>query len=119
MEEARVFSYHGIDYIHISDFARLTKRSVQSTRRLIENGNKVRKMKFFRDRSRLLIPVVELTGYPLVGPGHSTGIVIISHYKKQEDGTYVAEVCKDCTYGEQLCTAAITANELEVPEGDI
>ena len=119
MEEARVFSYHGIDLIHISDFARLTKRSVQSTRRLIENGNKVRKMKVFKDRSRLLIPVVELTGYPLVGPGHATGIVIISHYKKQEDGTYAAEVCKDCTYGEQLCAEAVTANELEVPEGDI
>lgn len=116
--EARVFSYGGIDFIHISDFARLTNRSVQSTRRLIENGNKIRKMKFFRDRSRLLVPVVELTGYPLVGPGHSTGIVIISHYKKQENGTYAAEVCKDCTYGEQLCEAAVIANKLEVPEGD-
>lgn len=107
--------------MHITDFTTLTHRSNQSTRHLIEDGNVIRKMKFFRDRSRLMIPVAEMFGYPLVKPGHSEFERAIYHYGivTKEDGTQDIDrvLCKECSYG-NMCEARKKAEELIVPEGD-
>lgn len=121
LEKAKIYTLYGIDMMHITDFTTLTHRSNQSTRHLIEDGNVIRKMKFFRDRSRLMIPVVEMFGYPLVKPGHSEYERAIYHYGiiTKKDGTQDIEkiLCKECSYG-AMCEARKTAEDLSVPEGD-
>lgn len=117
----KIYTIHGIEMIHIAEFAQITHRSIQSTRHLINEGNVVRKMKFFRDRSRLMIPTKEIYGYPLVLAGHTEFNRAIYHYAEvqQEDGSLKFErvLCKQCSYGE-MCDARKTAEELIVPEGD-
>lgn len=103
----------GIELIHIGEFARLTHRSVQSTRHLIEDGNKIRKLKFYRDRSRLLIPTIELLGYPLVNAGHCEGERNIYHYNERGEKI----LCPECSYGDK-CRNRKAADALIVPEGD-
>lgn len=121
LNKAKIYTMQGIEMMHITDFTTLTHRSNQSTRHLIENGNVIRKMKFFRDRSRLMIPVAELFGYPLVRPGHSEYERAIYHYDivTKEDGTKDIDrvFCKECSYG-SMCAARKTAEEMIVPEGD-
>lgn len=121
LNKAKIYTMSGIEMMHITDFTTLTHRSNQSTRHLIENGNVIRKMKFFRDRSRLMIPVAELFGYPLVKPGHSEYERAIYHYDivTKEDGTKDIDrvFCKECSYG-SMCEARKTAEEMIVPEGD-
>ena len=112
MNQTKVYSYQGIEMIHIAEFAKLTNRSIPSTRHLIEQGNSIRKMKFFRDRSRIMIPVAELTGYPLKS-GQS-----IFHYVKQADGSYKKEFCTTCSFSTEFCEARKVAEELVVPKGD-
>lgn len=112
----KIYTIHNIDMIHISEFAKITHRSIQSTRHLIEEGNVVRKMKFFRDRSRLMIPVAEISGYPLVQAGHSEYERAIYHYTLV-DGDYVRVLCPDCSYG-NMCNNREYVEKLEVPEGD-
>lgn len=116
LDNCKIYTIHGIPMIHISEFSRITHRSIQSTRHLIEDGNVVRKMKFFRDRSRLMIPVAEIEGYPLVQAGHSEYERAIYHYNLV-NGDYIRTICPDCSYG-NYCTAREVAEELEVPEGD-
>ena len=68
--------------IHIAEFAAITHRSIQSTRHLIYDHIGVRTMKFFRDRSRVMIPVAELYGFPLTDKGTvAAGVRNIYHYK--------------------------------------
>ena len=119
--KCKVYTLGGIDMIHIAEFANITNRSIQSTRALIEKGNVVRKLKSYRDRSRLMIPVAELYGYPLVKAGHSEGVRQIFHYAdvQHEDGSVTIEkvLCTRCTY-DMGCEARKAADELDVPEGD-
>lgn len=110
-QDLRIFTLDGIDYIHITAFAHAVGRSVQSTRRLLEEGNIVRPMKFYRDRSRLMIPQKELFGYPF----HMKGV--ISHYKLTDDNRLVRCECVTCTVGDK-CLARASADALIVPEGD-
>lgn len=113
----RVFTIEGIEVIHITEFASLCHRTVTSTRHLLEDGNNIRKMKYFRDRSRLLIPVAEITGYPLVdsGPGNTDKIY---HYKlNTETNEYERVLCPECSFGEK-CEARKTADALIMPVGD-
>jgi len=114
-------SGQSVDLIHITDFAVICHRSNQSTRRLIENGNVIRKLKAFRDRSRLMIPVGEIFGYPLVKAGHSEYERAIYHYGfvQKEDGTIAVErvLCKECSFG-QPCAARRYIEDLDVPAGD-
>lgn len=117
LDTCKVYTLNGIDMIHIAEFARITDRSVRSTRHLVEDGNSVRKMKFFRDRSRLMIPVKELFGYPLTDQGYATGLRNIYHYKLV-DGQYVKTLCEQCTFDSEPCDARHAADELVVPEGD-
>lgn len=103
----------GIELIHISEFASIAHRSIPSTRRLIEEGNKIRKLKAYRDKSRLMIPVVELYGYPLINAGHSDFERNIYHYNEQGERV----LCPECSYGNK-CEKRRIADELELPEGD-
>lgn len=117
LKDCKIYTIHGIDMIHISEFAEITHRSIQSTRHLIEDGNKVRKLKFFRDRSRLMIPVIEITGYPLIDPGYTDLQRNIYHYTYDENGDLVRTLCKECTFGDR-CPERQIADALVVPEGD-
>ncbi len=111
-----------IELIHIADFAYALNRSVTSTRRLVEKGNSIRKMKALRDKSRLMIPVAEMKGYPFVasGPGKDKRIF---HYKeiKAEGATnavvYKKVLCEKCTYGEG-CEDRKIADGIRCPKGD-
>lgn len=113
----RIYTLSNIDMVHISEFTRVTGRSNQSTRRLIEQGNVIRKMKFYRDRSRLMIPVAELHGYPFVQAGHSSAERMIFHYVRVDEDKYEKQLCKACTFGE-MCEERKAAEVLDVPEGD-
>lgn len=118
-EDCKVYAIHGIEMIHIAEFAQLTGRSIQSTRHLVEDGNKVRKLKFFRDRSRLMIPVKELWGFPLIDAGYCSGPRSIYHYVKNADGTISKELCQECSFGaDSSCKVRQEAENLIVPEGD-
>ena len=118
LEDCKIYTIHSIEMIHIAEFAQLTGRSIQSTRHLIEDGNKIRKMKFFRDRSRLMIPVKELWGYPLIDAGYCSGPRNVYHYTKNDDGTISKELCQECSFGEKPCSKRQEAEDLIVPEGD-
>lgn len=117
LDSCKVYTMNGIEMIHIAEFARITHRSIQSTRNLIENHISIRKMKFFRDRSRLMIPVTELYGFPLTDKGPKVGLPNIYHYVLK-DGEFVKELCQTCTYGTEWCPERAKAEELIVPEGD-
>ncbi|MBO5922658.1 MAG: hypothetical protein J6Q48_09780 [Bacteroidaceae bacterium] len=117
LDNCKVYTLNGIEMIHIAEFAAITKRSIQSTRHLIEDHIGIRKMKFFRDRSRLMIPVAELYGFPLTDKGPKVGLPNIYHYKLV-DGEFVKTLCQTCTYGTEMCPERIKAEELTVPEGD-
>lgn len=121
LSNCKVYSLHNIEMIHIAEFASITHRSIQSTRALIEKGNVVRKLKFYRDRSRLMIPIAEIYGYPLVKAGHSEGVRQIFHYQEvqHDDGTVTFDrvLCTACTY-DMGCEARKLADALIVPEGD-
>lgn len=111
-----VYRIHNINMIHITEFANALNRSITSTRHLVEDGNTVRKLKAFRDRSRLMIPVSEIYGYPFIesGPGRNRKIY---HFKKIEGERYEKYMCPDCTFGDK-CKIAKEAEEVDCPKGD-
>lgn len=112
-----VYNIHNIDMVHISEFALALNRSVQSTRHLIEEGNSVRKLKAFRDRSRLLIPTSEIYGYPFTGTGSRNKERGIFHYVALEGGRFEKRFCSECTFGEP-CEARKAADAVNCPKGD-
>ena len=128
-----VFNINGIDYLHIQGFADIIGRSQQSTRHLIDDGNSVRRMKAFRDRSRLMIPVAELVGFPFVNQGKQTTGQDIYHYKaydaneqevpaldalNRNDVHWKREFCAQCTFSQDKCILRVLADGLTVPQGD-
>lgn len=117
LDQCKVYTIHGIEMIHIAEFAAITHRSIQSTRHLIYDHIGIRKMKFFRDRSRVMIPVKELYGFPLTDKGPTAGVRNIYHYVVK-DGKFVKELCQQCTFTDKWCDARREAEELIVPEGD-
>lgn len=114
----RVFTIEGIDVIHITEYANLCHRTVTSTRHLLEDGNNIRRMKYFRDRSRLLIPVAEITGYPLTDSGPGNMDKIYHYMKNEETGEYERKLCTECTFGNK-CKARQAADNLVMPIGDL
>lgn len=107
----------GLELIHIMEFADKTHRSVQSLRYLIEQGGQFRKLKSFRDRSRLYIPKTELLGFPFRSRGTKDGTSTIYHYHEDEDGKWKQYVCTECTFG-MGCSLRKIADNTIVPEGD-
>lgn len=134
------------EYIHIQDFADITGRSKQAIRRLIEDGNSMRRMKSLRDKSRLLIPLLELAGFPFVKQGKQMSGRDIYHYfahdvktgeyipildaiarcdkiikeggEWESEITFVRELCVDCTFNNAQCLPRSLAEAMEVPQGD-
>lgn len=120
LDSCKVYTIGGVEVIHISEFARITHRTVQSSRHLVEGDNTaVRKMKAFRDRSRLMIPIIEIFGYPLTssGQGGCKNQRNIYHYAYDENGELQKTFCEKCTFGEP-CEARQKADALVLPEGD-
>ena len=101
-----VFTIKGIDYVHISDFAKATHRKVTSTRHLIEDGNVVRRLKALRVRSMLFIPVAEMRGYPFSKDSK------IYHYNDAGE----RRLCEECTFTNEHCLERQKADWIEVPE---
>ena len=118
LDTCKVYTISGVEVIHIAEFARITNRSIQSTRHLIYDHIGIRLMKHFRDRSRVMIPVAELYGFPLTDKGTvAAGVRNIYHYKLV-DGKFVKTLCEKCTFGTEPCPERKAADELVVPEGD-
>lgn len=118
LDTCKVYTLHNIEMIHIAEFARITGRSIQSTRHLIYDHIGVRLMKHFRDRSRVMIPVAELYGFPLTDKGTvAAGVRNIYHYVV-EDGKFVKKLCEQCTFTNEPCAERAKADALVVPEGD-
>lgn len=137
------YNINGIIYLHIQQFVDIIGRSQQSTRHLLNEGNSARRMKYFRDGLRIMIPVTELVGFPFVNQGKQVAGKDIYHYKpfeRQSDGTekeYEGTVidalaqtdvdnndsdivwrrcfCEKCTYTTEKCLNRIVADSLEVP----
>lgn len=103
--------------IHISEFALALNRSVTSTRHLVEGGNVIRKLKTFRDRSRLMIAAAEIEGYPFTNGGRHSGNGSIYHYRKLEGERYERVFCPECTFANG-CEARKRADAIVMPEGD-
>jgi hypothetical protein len=74
-------------------------------------------MKYYRDRSRVMIPVKELYGYPLTDKGPAAGLRNIYHYKLV-DGEFQKVLCEKCTFTNEWCDERRAAEELVMPEGD-
>lgn len=90
-----IYNIDGVDYIHIQKFVDLIDRSQQSTRRLIRDGNTSRRLKALRDRSRLLIAITEIVGYPFVNHGRQVAGHDIYHYVPYDLNDQKVNVCKE------------------------
>lgn len=113
----KVYTIHGIEMIHISEASKLWNLCKPGIRHLIEDGNIIRKMKFYRDRSRLMIPIAEIEGYPFTERGKQSLGVVIYHYRFK-DGKWERYVCEKCSYTDKQCDSRRIAEELVVPKGD-
>ena len=119
LDSCKVYTFQGIEMIHIAEFAKITNRSIQSTRHLIYDHIGIRLMKHFRDRSRVMIPVAELYGFPLTDKGTvAAGVRNIYHYRLSEDGKFEKTLCEQCTFTNEPCPERKAADDLVVPEGD-
>lgn len=117
----RVYTLRGIPMIHIQEVSKLIGMCLQGLRHLIIDGNVVRKMKSYRDKSRLMIPIAEIEGYPFIERGRQAGSVgvVIHHYRfNKQTGSFERYPCQVCSYTNDFCFARQRAEELNVPEGD-
>ena len=110
----KIYTYEDIPMVHINEMSNHIHKSVQNIRYLIENGNGIRKMKFFRDGSRLMIPTTEIYGFPFINKGWKEITPSIYHY----DVNGERFLCEQCTYGEHFCEDRQKAEDLVVPQGD-
>jgi hypothetical protein len=54
----------GIDYLSIKEFAAWTRHSKQAIRKLIETGNRIRKLQSIKDGVHTYIPFYEIADFP-------------------------------------------------------
>lgn len=134
-----------IEYVSIRQFIALIGRSAQqSTRRLIDAGNSVRRLKQLRDGVHIMIPLSEVRGFPFVNRGKQINGKDIYHFfpfQRQSDGTEKpfegtlheaatltdpgntdSEIvwrkcfCEECTYTLEHCKARQEADSLIIEE---
>ena len=74
------YTIEGKGYIHIQPFSKSIDLAQQFIRKLIEQGNCVRRMHAIRDNSRYMIPTKELVGFPFVNQGRQVNGRDIYHY---------------------------------------
>lgn len=127
------YTINGIEYLHIQQFVDVIGRSQMSTRRLMDAGNSIRRLKYLRDGARVMIPIKELVGFPFVNQGKQLTGKDTYHYvpyQLQDDGTFKKfegsvsealkltdldntdsdivwrrEFCEECTYTTKHCKA--------------
>lgn len=130
-----IYNIDGIDFIHIQKFISLANRCPQSTRHLIYDGNTARRLKAMRDRSRLLIPIRELAGFPFVNRGKQIAGQDIYHmvpYDENDQKVDIStleklkaaimddtiewrkEFCELCTYTLEHCKLRQEADAIEI-----
>lgn len=114
----KVYILKNIPMMHVREVAESLGLSKQWLRRLMLDGNIIRKMKYYRDRSRLMIPIAEIEGFPFLDKGKPTIGIQIYHYVFKRD-EWVREICKTCSYTDKFCKARQKAEDLVVPKGDI
>ena len=63
--------YNGELYYSVKKFAKLTNRSEQTIRLLINHGNIIRKLKAVKPNREWLVPISEYGEFPFVEPGYA------------------------------------------------
>ena len=101
------YTIDGHEYYTIQEFCSIIKREIPTVRHLLLDGNTVRKMHYIRDRSKIFIPVEELTGFPHVNSGRQSYGLDIYHF--DENGNRF--LCKQCTYNTEVCENARKARD--------
>lgn len=99
------YTIDGHEYYTIQEFCSIIQREIPTVRHLLLDGNKVRKMHYIRDRSKIFIPVEELTGYPHVNTGRQSYGQDIYHFTENGE----RYLCKKCTYDTTPCSLAQSA----------
>ena len=74
-----------IPYITVESFAIRVNRKQETIRKLIRNGNSMRKLKAIKHRYYYLIPESELYDFPFVEPGR-VGLEIHYHQYRKDGG---------------------------------
>lgn len=113
----KVYTIKGVPVIHIKEASALIGICTQGLRHLIEEGGTVRRLKAYRDRSRLMIPTAEIEGFPFVERGRITLGKVIYHFH-YVNGKWEKQVCQQCTYTNDYCLKRQIAEDLIVPAGD-
>ena len=75
----------GIPHITVESFALRTNRQQETIRKLIRNGNAIRRLTAVKYNSYYLIPESELYDYPFVEPG-KVGLEIRYHQYRKDGG---------------------------------
>jgi len=70
-----IYDIDGIKYLSANDFAKLLDRSRQSVDHLIRTGNRIRKLKVFRDgKNNIFVPLSEVTEFPFTLQGQNAKV---------------------------------------------
>ena len=75
----------GVKYITVRNFAQYTNRKEEQIRRLIRQGNSIRRLSAFKHHGFYLIPITELYEYPFVEPGRYGAT--IKYHRYNRDGS--------------------------------
>lgn len=97
-------------YVTISAASHILGRTVNSIRRLVLQGNSIRRMKALRDGSKFLIPVKEIYGFPFLAPGHNN-TDLIYHFDKETESFVTCDVC---SYTPEFCSYRFEAESLKI-----
>lgn len=100
-----------IPMVHISRFSAIVGLTIPTARNLIlrepvEQWDKRRPLKVFRDGSTIWVPLAEVTGYPF----HKGDRV----YHFTEDGERV--LCEQCSFNTEPCDKNKQALDIELPK---
>lgn len=100
-----------IPMVHISRFSAIVGLTIPTARNLIlresvEQWDKRRPLKVFRDGSTIWVPLAEVTGYPF----HKGDRV----YHFTEDGERV--LCEQCSFNTEPCDKNKQAMDIELPK---
>lgn len=108
-----IIHYRGIAMVPINDAARLTDRSVQTIRYLIEDRIGRKGMAHFRDGCHIYIPLAVLQGYHYGEPGVISPIGhAVYHFIDNGAGGYRKTFCKECTYTKEGCALSQEAERV-------
>lgn len=82
MKQDHIYYIDNIPYITVESFAIRTNRKQETIRKLVRQGNAIRKLKAIKLRNYLLIPESEIYDYPFVEPGKIGKEIHYHRYKK-------------------------------------